>query len=85
MLTQKNFFVMNIRIEKPSIYKLCITLCLAMMISLFLFACGSSKESSSGTETDSSSVIQDTSGAMRDTSTVNRDTAATMPADTTQH
>lgn len=76
---------MNIKIEKPSIYKLCITVCLAMMISLFLFACGSSRESGTSTGTDTSGVIQDTSGAMRDTSAImNRDTS-TMPVDTTVH
>jgi hypothetical protein len=61
----------NIKIEKPSIYKLCITVCLAMILSLFIFACGSSKDAGSGTTTDSATnVIQDTSGAMRDTSTM---------------
>ncbi len=72
---------MKFRIERGSLYKLCITLCLAMMISLFLFACGSSKVSSSGETTDSSSVIQDTSGAMRDTSTMPRDTSSSIPPD----
>jgi len=77
--------MMNIKIEKPSVYKLCITVCLAIGISLFLFSCGSSRESSNSMESDTSSVIQDTSGAMRDTGTImNSDTSA-MPADTTMH
>ena len=64
------------KFEKPSLYKLCITVCLAMILSLFIFACGSSKDAGSGTSTDSASnVIQDTSGAMRDTSSMNTDTS----------
>lgn len=72
-----------IKFEKPSFYKLCMTICLAMILSLFIFACGSSKDTGSGnTTTDSASnVIQDTSGAMRDTSTLNPDTANRMPPD----
>jgi hypothetical protein len=67
----------NIKFEKPSFYKLCITVCLAMILSLFIFACGSSKDTGSGATTDSASnVIQDTSGAMRDTSTMNPDTSS---------
>ena len=63
----------NIKIEKGSIYKLCMTVCLAIILSMFIFACGSSKDAGTGTSTDSSSnVIEDTSGAMRDT-------ASTMP------
>lgn len=56
------------------LYKLCVTACVALMLSLALFACGSARESS--TSTDSAGVIQDTSGAMRDTAT-------TMPAQDT--
>gem|GEM_PF-1035171 len=59
----------KIKIEKASLYKLGITICLAMIISMFLFACGSSRNSGTGSDMDTSSgVIQDTSGAMRDTS-----------------
>ncbi|MET6997271.1 hypothetical protein [Chitinophaga defluvii] len=50
------------------LYKLCITLCVAGILSLFLFACDGAKNSTSNT---------DTSGVMQNT-----DTAATMPADT---
>jgi hypothetical protein len=73
----------NIKIEKPSIYKLCITVCLAMILSLFIFACGSSRDAGSGSTTDSASnVIQDTSGAMRDTSSMQmQDTSNRVPPD----
>lgn len=74
----------NIKIEKPSIYKLCITVCLAMILSMFIFACGSSRDTGSGTTTtdSASNVIQDTSGAMRDTSTMQmQDTSNRIPPD----
>ncbi|GAA0562643.1 hypothetical protein [Chitinophaga japonensis] len=62
----------KIKIEKASLYKLGMTICLAMIISMFLFACGSSRNSGTGEDMNdidtSSDVIQDTSGAMRDTS-----------------
>lgn len=50
------------------LYKLCITLCVAGMLSLFLFACDGAKNSTSNT---------DTSGVMQST-----DTATTVPVDT---
>lgn len=73
----------NIKIEKASIYKLCMTVCLAIILSMFIFACGSSRDAGtgSGSSTDSATnVIQDTSGAMRDTAST-----APMNPDTTSN
>jgi hypothetical protein len=57
-----------------AIYKVCITACFAIIISLFLFACGSAKESSESSDT--TAVMQsEPAPATADT--------ATMPADTT--
>jgi len=50
------------------LYKLCVTLCVAAILSLVLFACDGAKNSTSNT---------DTSGVMQST-----DTATNMPADT---
>ena len=72
----------KIKIEKTSLYKAGMAICLAMIISLFLFSCGSSRNSGTGTDTEmddmdtSSSVIQDTSGAMRDTGSMYTDTSS---------
>jgi len=62
-----------------AIYKVCITACLAIIISMFLFACGSAKESSESTDTtavmqsepapstaDTATAPVDTIGAKRD-------------------
>ncbi len=57
-----------------AICKVCITACFAIALSLFLFACGSSRETSSADSTGTS-LQADT------TNTVPADTA-TMPADT---
>lgn len=71
----------NIKIEKASIYKLCMTVCLAIILSMFIFACGSSRDAGTGSSTDSATnVIQDTSGAMRDTAST-----APMNPDTTSN
>lgn len=50
-----------------AIYKVCITACLGIIISMFLFACGSANET--GTSTDTTAVIQ-------------TEPAATTPVDT---
>lgn len=54
----------NIRL---AVCKVCITACFAIALSLFLFACGSSKDTGS---TDSTAT------------TIQNDTAATAPVDT---
>ena len=65
-----------------ALYKVGITACLAIIISMFLFACGSAKDSSSNA--DSTAAIQaDTSSvAPMDTAGMHTDTTA-MKADTT--
>ncbi|SFE52921.1 hypothetical protein SAMN05518672_107107 [Chitinophaga sp. CF118] len=58
-----------------AIYKGCITACLAIIISIFLFACGGAKES--GSTTDTTAVMQTTPSEVAPADT------ASMPADTT--
>lgn len=60
-----------------AIYKICITACFAIIFSLFLFACESSRNSSNseGTDTTSSAPMQtDTSSMPADTSSMRPDT-----------
>lgn len=57
-----------------ALYKVGITACLAIIISMFLFACGSAKD---GSNSDTTAVIQ------TDTSAVAPVDSASMPADTT--
>lgn len=62
----------NIRL---ALYKIGITTCLGIIISMFLFACGSAKDTSSNTDT--------TAAIQTDTSSVAPVDTASMPADTT--
>lgn len=56
MRTQKKDLGNNAITVRLALCKIGITTCLAIILSFFLFACGSSKES--GNTTDTSSVIQ---------------------------
>lgn len=58
-----------------ALYKVCITACLGIIISMFLFACGSANNS--GGNTDTTAVIS------TDSSSVIPGDSASMPADTT--
>ena len=58
-----------------ALYKVCITACLGIIISMFLFACGSANSTTSNTDT--TAVMQ------TDTSSVAPADSASMPADTT--
>lgn len=61
-----------------AVCKVCITACFAIALSLFLFACGSSRDTSS-TDSTASSIQNDTAAT-----TAPIDTVAT-PTDTTVH
>lgn len=72
---------LNLRL---ALCKLGITACLAIMLSLFLFACGSAKEGSGST--DSAAITTpDTAGATVDTMIKPMDTSTTRPDSTPIH
>jgi hypothetical protein len=58
-----------------ALYKVCITACLGIIISMFLFACGSANNSAGNTDT--------TAVMSTDSSSVTPGDTASMPADTT--
>lgn len=62
----------NIRL---AVCKVCITACFAIALSLFLFACGSSKDTSN-TDSSAATFQADTTAAPVDTATMPVDTAS---------
>lgn len=61
-----------------ALYKVCITACLGIIISMFLFACGSGNNNTNNADTTAS--MQTDSSAVAPIAPVD---TATMPADTT--
>ena len=84
MQMQKNDLGLKAINLRLALCKIGITACLAIILSLFLFACGSAKES--GTSTDSAAVtVPDTAGAKVDTMVKPMDTSVTRPDSTPIH
>jgi hypothetical protein len=77
MRTQNKDLGNNAITLRLALCKIGITTCLAIMLSIFLFACGSSKESSN--TTDTSSVIRSESNSTMDTMNRTMDTSTTRP------
>jgi hypothetical protein len=67
-----------------ALYKVGITACLAIIISMFLFACGSAN-SSAGTDTTASMQSDTSSIAPIDTAATHPDTAGVKPDTTPIH
>lgn len=77
MRTQKKDLGNNAINVRLALCKIGITTCLAIILSFFLFACGSSKES--GNTTDTSSVIQSDTTSTVDTMNRTIDTTSQRP------
>jgi hypothetical protein len=71
-------------IIRLALYKVGITACLAIIISIFLFACGSAKNSS---DSDTTATIQTDSSAIApvDTAGMHPDTSGVKPDSTPIH
>jgi len=68
-----------------ALYKVCITACLGIIISMFLFACGSAKDSSSNTDTTAVMQSEPSSVAPADTASMPADTTTARPDSTQVH
>jgi hypothetical protein len=68
-----------------ALYKVCITACLAIIISMFLFACGSAKDSSNNTDTTAVMQSEPSSVAPADTASMPADTTGSRPDTTPLH
>jgi hypothetical protein len=77
MRTQKKDLGNNAITVRLALCKIGITTCLAIILSIFLFACGSSRES--GNTTDTSSVIQSDTSNTVDTMNRTMDTTSQRP------
>ncbi len=77
MSMQKRDLGNNAITVRLALCKIGITTCLAIILSIFLFACGSSRES--GNTTDTSSVIQSDNTNTIDTMNRAADTSAQRP------
>lgn len=77
MRTQKKDLGNNAITVRLALCKIGITTCLAIILSFFLFACGSSRES--GNTTDTSSVIQSDTISTVDTMNRTMDTTSQRP------
>lgn len=77
MRTQKKDLGNNAITVRLALCKIGITTCLAIILSIFLFACGSSRES--GNTTDTSSVIQSSPSSTVDTMNRTMDTTSQRP------
>ncbi|SFM94024.1 hypothetical protein SAMN05428949_1397 [Chitinophaga sp. YR627] len=77
MRTQNKDLGNNAITFRLALCKIGITTCLAIILSLFLFSCGSSKES--GNTTDSSSIIQSDTTSTVDTMNRTMDTSSVRP------
>lgn len=77
MRTQNKDLGNNAVTLRLALYKVGITTCLAIILSIFLFSCGSSRES--GSTTDSSNVIQSDTTSTIDTMNTTTDTSAVRP------
>jgi hypothetical protein len=77
MRTQKKDLGNNAITIRLALCKIGITTCLAIILSLFLFACGSSRES--GNTTDTSNIIQSDTTNRVDTASRAMDTSSMRP------
>lgn len=77
MRTQKKDLGNNAITVRLALCKIGITTCLAIILSIFLFACGSSRES--GNTTDTSSIIQSDTTNTVDTMNRTMDTTSQRP------
>ncbi|MBW8686913.1 hypothetical protein [Chitinophaga rhizophila] len=77
MRTQNRDLGNNAITLRLALYKIGITTCLAIILSIFLFSCGSSRESS--TATDTSSIIQTDTSSTIDTMNRAGDTSSVRP------
>jgi hypothetical protein len=68
-----------------ALYKVCITACLGIIISMFLFSCGSAAESTSNTDTTAVMQTDTTSVAPADTASMPADTSGMMRDTTPMH
>lgn len=80
MRTQKKDLGNNAITVRLALCKIGITTCLAIILSLFLFACGSSRES--GDATDTSSIIRSETPGTVDTMNRAVDTSSVRPDST---
>jgi len=80
MRTQKKDLGNNAITVRLALCKIGITTCLAIILSIFLFSCGSSKES--GDTTDTSSIIQSEPNSTIDTMNRAADTSSVRPDST---
>ncbi|TWV93999.1 hypothetical protein [Chitinophaga pinensis] len=77
MRTQNKDLGNNAITLRLALCKIGITTCLAIILSIFLFSCGSSRES--GNTTDTSSVIQSDTNSTIDTMNRATDTSSVRP------
>ncbi|SDH08181.1 hypothetical protein [Chitinophaga filiformis] len=77
MRTQKKDLGNNAITVRLALCKIGITTCLAIILSIFLFACGSSRES--GNTTDTTSVSQPGNTSTVDTMSRTMDTSSQRP------
>ncbi len=77
MRTQKKDLGNNAITVRLALCKIGITTCLAIILSIFLFACGSSRES--GNTTDTTSVSQPGNTSTVDTMSRTTDTSSQRP------
>lgn len=68
-----------------ALYKVGITACLAIIISIFLFACGSANNSAGNSDTTASMQSDTSSIAPVDTATMHPDTTGMKPDSTPVH
>ena len=80
MRTQNKDLGNNAITFRLALCKVGITTCLAIILSIFLFSCGSSKES--GNTTDTSSIIQSEPSSTIDTMNRTTDTSTVRPDST---
>ncbi|QHS58728.1 hypothetical protein [Chitinophaga agri] len=80
MRTQTNDLGNKAITLRLALCKIGITTCLAIILSIFLFACGSSRES--GNTTDSSTIIQSDTSSTVDTMNRSMDTSSVRPDST---
>jgi|APAra7269096979_1048534.scaffolds.fasta_scaffold00076_51 uncharacterized protein YcfL len=80
MRTQNKDLGNNAITLRLALCKIGITTCLAIILSLFLFSCGSSRES--GNTTDTSSVMQSDTTSTVDTMNRTMDTSSVRPDST---
>ncbi|ASZ12930.1 hypothetical protein KTO58_09720 [Chitinophaga pendula] len=65
---------------KPGLYKLVMTLCFALIISMFLFACGGGTKDAAH---EDSTIVNSKEVVPVNTDSLQRDSALTVPADST--